>query len=88
MENVFDFSKETTEAQYVEQNLKATRQLMANLDSELQKLKCLDGSRERSLAISRLQEAILWLGLDFKKFNERNLHYNIKIDSPIDGMKM
>jgi hypothetical protein len=40
------------------------------LDVQLQKLKSQPTSRERSLAITKLQEAIMWIGMDLKRLNE------------------
>lgn len=50
----------------------ANKQLRKDLDSNLQNLKKCPGSRERSLAITKLQEAIMWLGMDLKRLNESN----------------
>lgn len=46
------------------------KELRRDLDSQLQKLKLLPNSRERSLSITKLQEAIMWLGMDLKRLNE------------------
>lgn len=51
-------------------------------------------SRERSIAITKLQEAIMWLGMDLKALNEPNPYpqsYNpdsSKIEPTADGLKM
>lgn len=71
------------------QHVKITKELRVELDSTLQKLKvasCLipisqtpnnpdtmRGSRERSLAITKIQEAIMWLGMDLKGLKEAGL---------------
>lgn len=94
MSNVFDFSKDMTEEDYFEQNVKANKQLRVNLDEELQNLKKLNSSRERTLAITKLQEAIMWLGMDLKRLNEHNLYpdsykpENAKINPTAEGMKL
>lgn len=57
-------------------------------------------SRERSLAITKIEEAIMWLGMDLKALNEefpgiqdnpypesKNPH-NYKIEPTADGLKM
>ncbi len=46
------------------------KELRRDLDTQLQKLKDLPKSRERSLTITKLQEAIMWLGMDLKQLNE------------------
>lgn len=72
----------------------ADKQLRVNLDVELQKLKGLKPSRERALSITKLQEAIMWLGMDLKRLNEPNPYpdsykpENIEIAPTADGMKM
>jgi len=48
-------------------NVKADKELRKALDDELQKLKGLTLSRERALAITKIQEAIMWLGMDLKR---------------------
>lgn len=50
----------------------ANKRLRRDLDIQLQSLKALTPSRERSLAITKLQEAIMWLGMDLKRLNEPN----------------
>jgi hypothetical protein len=78
----------------LEQDVKANKQLRVNLDVELQTLKGLEGSRERALAITKLQEAIMWLGMDLKRLNDPNPYpnsykpENAKIDPTAQGMKM
>ncbi len=75
-------------------DIRCNKQLRVNLDSELQTLKGLPMSRERSLAITKLQESIMWLGMDLKRLNEPNPYpdsykpENTKIAPTADGMKM
>lgn len=57
-------------------------------------------SRERSLAITKLEEAIMWLGMDLKAINEEfpgiqenpypesKNPENLKIEKTADGLKM
>lgn len=66
--------------QNIEQQIADTKQARKNLDQELQALKTMStlqaennrrrSSRERSIAITKLQEAIMWLGMDLKAINE------------------
>lgn len=72
---------------FMSQHVKITKELQVYLDSILQKLKtasCLSvtadfdrlsqrASRERSIAITKLQEAIMWLGMDLKGLKEDGL---------------
>jgi hypothetical protein len=67
--------------------VKQTKALRVELDSLLQELKAdrLESdvvefssvqnrkSRERSLAITKIQEAIMWLGMDLKAMNEAGI---------------
>jgi hypothetical protein len=47
--------------------IKEDKQLRVKLDEQLQFLKELPSSRERALSITKLQEAIMWLGMDLKR---------------------
>ena len=42
------------------------------VDDIIQKIKCQPVSRERSLAITKFQEGVMWLGMDLKRINEAN----------------
>jgi hypothetical protein len=53
-----------------EQNITLDKELRRDLDVQLQKLKGLEPSRERALAITKLQEGIMWLGMDLKRLSE------------------
>jgi hypothetical protein len=94
MSDLFDFTKDNTPEGTREQNVKADKQLRVNLDAELQKMKALPKSRETSISITKLQEAIMWLGMDLKRLNEANPYpdsykpENTKIAPTADGMKM
>lgn len=52
------------------QGVIADKELRRDLDTQLQKLKGLLPSRERSIAITKLQECIMWLGMDLKRLND------------------
>ena len=65
----------------------ANKTLRQNLDAELQTLKSLSGSRERSLAITKLQECIMWLGMDLKRLNEPNPYPSSKDPSTGDRIE-
>jgi len=78
----------------MEKEIIANKKLRVSLDKQLQELKGLNRSRERSLAITKLQEAIMWLGMDLKRLNEDNPYpdsydpNNTKIAPTADGLKM
>lgn len=48
----------------------ANKELRRDTDVLIQKLKDLPPSRERALAITKLQEAVMWLGMDLKRISE------------------
>lgn len=70
------------------------KQLRKNLDEQLQLLKGLPKSRERSLSITKLQESIMWLGMDLKRLDEPNPYpdsynpSNTKIAPTADNLKL
>lgn len=72
------------------------KQLRKQLDALLQDLKSLPLSRERSLAITKLQECIMWLGMDLKRLNPDNDPYpssmnpstGDKVEVTADGLKL
>ena len=73
----------------------ANKQLRKDLDEKIQEVKNLPASRERSLAITKLQEAVMWLGMDLKRLNEENPYPNSKdpstgdkIDPTADWLKL
>jgi hypothetical protein len=82
------------EIEALQDDVKQDKSLRKNLDEQLQHLKSLRGSRERSLSITKLQEAIMWLGMDLKRLNEPNPYpQSYNPDSPdiaptADGLKL
>ena len=87
--------------QEIPQDVKETKQFRKDLDAILQQIKTASRqSRERSLSITKIQEAIMWLGMDLKTWNEENggilakpypESYNPespKIEPPADGLKL
>ena len=72
----------------------ANKQLRKDLDEKIQEVKNLPPSRERSLAITKLQEAVMWLGMDLKRLNETDPYPSSKdpstgdkIEPTADGLK-
>ncbi len=57
-------------------NVVANKELRVALDAQLQKLKSLGASRERAHAITKLQECIMWLGMDLKRLSDENPYPN------------
>lgn len=50
----------------------AIKQLRKDLDGKIQEVKQLPSCRETSLAVTKLQEAVMWLGMDLKRLNEED----------------
>lgn len=69
-----------------ETEIVANKSLRKQLDETLQVLKRLPPSRERSLSITKLQESIMWLGMDLKRLNEPDPYPNSK--DPSTGSKI
>lgn len=46
------------------------KELRRDIDVQIQNTKSLPTSRERALTITKLQEAVMWLGMDLKRINE------------------
>lgn len=73
----------------------ADKQLRKDIDEKIQEIKNLPPSRERSLAITKLQEGVMWLGMDLKRLNEENPYPSSKdpssgdkIEPTADGLKL
>lgn len=79
-----------------ESAVRENKQIRLELDGILQLVKASHRtSRERSLVRTRIEEAIMWAGMDLKALNDGRTIYpdsydpsNTKIDSPADGLKM
>lgn len=72
----------------------AIKQLRKDIDEKIQDAKRLPSCRETSLAITKLQEAVMWLGMDLKRLNEEDPYPHSKdpgtgdvIDPTAQGLK-
>ena len=70
------------------------KQLRKDIDDVIQRVKDLDGCREVSICITKLQEAVMWLGMDLKRIGDINPYLNskdpstgTKIDPTADNLK-
>lgn len=78
----------------IDQQVVFDKELRRDLDAQLQKLKALPSSRERNLTITKLQEAIMWLGMDLKRLNDTRPYpssydpSNAKVESTAEGLKL
>ena len=74
--------------------VKEDKRLRKGLDDKIQEIKNLPVSRERDLSITKLQEAVMWLGMDLKRLGESNPYPSskdpstgTKIEPTADGLK-
>ena len=72
----------------------AIKQLRKDIDEIIQRVKGLDICRETAIATTKLQEAVMWLGMDLKRLNEQDPYPHSKdpnsmiIEPTADGLKM
>ena len=77
-----------------EEEIVENKRLRKEIDEKIQDVKSLPSSRERSLCITKLQEAVMWLGMDLKRLNEENPYPSskdpcgAKIEPTADGLKL
>ena len=62
------------------------KQLRKDIDDVIQRVKTLDDCREVSICITKLQEAVMWLGMDLKRIGDINPYPNSK--DPSTGTKI
>ena len=62
------------------------KQLRKDIDDVIQRVKSLDGCREVSICITKLQEAVMWLGMDLKRIGAINPYPSSK--DPSTGTKI
>lgn len=79
----------------IEDEIVANEQYRKDIDFLIQHVKKLPSSRERSLSITKLQEAVMWLGMDLKRLNDHDPYPHSKdpttgaiIDPTADGLKL
>lgn len=79
---------------HTEEQIVANKQLRKDLDEKIQVLVSLPKSRERSLAITKLEEAVMWLGMDLKRLGALNPYPSSKdpstgsvVEPTADGLK-
>lgn len=70
------------------------KQLRKDIDDVIQRVKTLDNCREVNICITKLQEAVMWLGMDLKRIGDVNPYPNskdpstgTKIDPTADNLK-
>lgn len=71
-----------------------TKQGRVDIDVLIQRLKSAPQSPERSVAIHKLTEAVMWLGMDLKRLGTPNPYpnsrdtSNVVVDPTADNLKM
>lgn len=70
----------------LENEVPAIKELRRDIDSIIDRVRCLESCRETSIVITKLQEALMWLGMDLKRLNEPNPYPNSK--DPSTGTKI
>ena len=63
---------QTVQKTALEKQIKDIKRLRSDIDFHIQQAKAVGKSRETSLAITKLQEAVMWLGMELKRINEEN----------------
>lgn len=83
-----------TKEQLIEDEIVANKQLRKDIDEVLQRVVALPKSRERSLSITKLEEAVMWLGMDLKRLGAINPYPSSKdpstgpvVEPTADGLK-
>ena len=78
----------------IEFEITENKRLRKELDERIQAVKKLPVTRERSITITKLQEAVMWLGMDLKRLGNENPYPSskdpstgTKIEPTSDGLK-
>ena len=78
----------------ITKEIPAIKQLRKDIDETIQHVRELDSCRETSIVITKLQEAVMWLGMDLKRLNEPDPYpesknpSSMRIEPTADGLKM
>lgn len=77
------------------QEIPAIKELRKDIDNIIQRVRNLDSCRETSICITKLQEAVMWLGMDLKRLNDTNPYPSSKdpstgtqIEPTADNLKL
>lgn len=77
----------------INKEVPAIKQCRKDIDEIIQNVRNLDSCRETSIVITKLQEAVMWLGMDLKRLNQPNPYpeskdpNSMKIEPTADGLK-
>lgn len=76
-------SRPMTKEESLEAEIVEIKRLRQAIDYNIQILRnVLCPSRERALSITKLQEAVMWLGMDLKRINDENPSLNMPTPYP------
>lgn len=56
----------------IESEVSSIKEHRRDIDNQIRRLKLWPATRERALAITKLQEAQMWLGMDLRRIGEAN----------------
>lgn len=70
----------------MKQEIVNIKQLRKDIDDIIQRVCDLERCRETSLSITKLEEAVMWLGMDLKRLNQPNPYPSSK--DPSTGSKI
>jgi hypothetical protein len=56
----------------IDEEIRTIKEQRRDIDVHIQSIKGMPPTRERSLSITKLQEAVMWLGMDLKRINDTN----------------
>lgn len=92
--DVDDEVGKAVEGMVVEGEVPNIKLLRRDIDDVIQRVRALESCRETSLVITKLQEAVMWLGMDLKRLHEANPYPSSKdpstgdrIEPTADGLK-
>lgn len=86
--------KKPTPEQILEFEIKFNKQMRQDMDYLIQEMKKVQPSREREKAFTKMQEAVMWLGMDLKRLGTPNPYPNSKnpentiIEPTADNLKL
>ena len=87
--NIAPSAEETRNAAII-----ATKELRVQIDAAIQAARSVKGSREMSLVITKLQEAVMWAGMNLKELGTPNPYPNSRdatntiVDPTAQGLKL
>ena len=56
----------------IESEVSSIKEQRRDIDNQIKRLRLWPATRERALAITKLQEAVMWLGMDLRRIGEAN----------------